>query len=244
MIPGGRAAVLVHLALAAATLAAFAVVRPPAPARLAGRRGAIAAAGRWAYWASRPLVAGADRAGLSADAITLLGLALSVVAGVAAGLGAWGWSAILLVWGGLCDMLDGEIARLRGRATRAGAFLDSNLDRLAEAALFFGLAAGFPDRRGVMAATAALVASILVSYARARGEGLGVDCPPFGWERPHRLVLILSALLVAPFLAEPRALRLLEGICGAIAIGAGATAAGRIVVIRRILLRREAERAG
>jgi CDP-diacylglycerol--glycerol-3-phosphate 3-phosphatidyltransferase len=244
MIPGGRAAVLVHLALAAATLAAFAVVRPPAPARLAGRSGAIAAAGRWAYWASRPLVGGADRAGLSADAVTLLGLLLSVAAGVAAGLGAWGWSAVLLVWGGLCDMLDGELARRHGRATRAGAFLDSNLDRLAEAALFFGLAAGFPDRRGVMAAMAALVASILVSYARARGEGLGVDCPPFGWERPHRLVLVLAALLVAPFLAEPRALLVLEGICGAIAIGAGATAAGRIVVIRRILLRREAERAG
>ncbi|HSN14632.1 MAG TPA: CDP-alcohol phosphatidyltransferase family protein [Anaeromyxobacteraceae bacterium] len=244
MIPGGRAAVLVHLALAAATLAAFAVVRPPAPARLAGRSGAIAAAGRWAYWASRPLVAGADRAGLSADAVTLLGLLLSVAAGAAAGFGAWGWSAVLLVWGGLCDMLDGEIARRRGRVTRAGAFLDSNLDRLAEVALFFGLAAGFPDRRGVMAAMAALVASILVSYARARGEGLGVDCPPFGLERPHRLVLVLAALLVAPFVASPRALLLLEGICGAVAIGAGSTAAGRIVVIRRILLRREAERAG
>ena len=244
MIPGDRAAVLVHLALAAATLAAFAAVRPPPPARLAGRTGAIAAAGRWAYWASRPLVVAADRAGLSADAITLLGLALSLLAGVAAGLGAFGWSAILILWGGLCDMLDGEIARLRGRATRAGAFLDSNLDRLAEAGLFFGLAAGLPDRRGVMAAMAALVASLLVSYARARGEGLGVDCPPFGWERPHRLALVLVTLLAAPFLPVPRALVLLTGVCASIAVGAGLTAAGRIVVSRRILLRREVERAG
>lgn len=244
MIPGGRAAVLVHAALAVGTLAAFAVVRPPPPARLAGRTGAIAAAGRWAYWASRPLVVAAGKVGLSADAITLLGLALSIVAGLAAGLGAWGWSAVLLVWGGLCDMLDGEIARLRGRVTKAGAFLDSNLDRLAEVALFFGLAAGFPDRRGGVLAMAALVASILVSYARARGEGLGVDCPPFGLERPHRLVLVLAALLVAPFLPAVRAVIVLELVCGAVAAGAGLTAMGRIVVIRGLLLRGESKRPG
>lgn len=243
MIAGDRAAVLAHAALAVATLAAFAVVRPSPPARLAGRTGAIAAVGRWAYWAARPLVVGADRLGLSADAVTLLGLALSIAAGVAAGRGAWGWTAVLLLWGGLCDMLDGELARRRGRVTKAGAFLDSNLDRLAEVALFFGLAAGFPDRRGLFAAMAALVASILVSYARARGEGLGVDCPAFGLERPHRLVLALAALLIAPFLPAARALPMLEAVCGAVAAGAGLTALGRIVVIRRILLRGEAERA-
>jgi CDP-diacylglycerol--glycerol-3-phosphate 3-phosphatidyltransferase len=244
MSPGDRAAVLAHAALAAASLVAFAVVRPPAPARLAGRRGPLAAAGRWAYWASRPAVVAADRAGLSPDAITLLGLALSIVAGIAAARGAWGVAAALLLWGGLCDMVDGELARLRGRGSPAGAFLDSNLDRLAEAALFFGLAAGFPDRRGLFAATAALVASLLVSYARARGEGLGVDCPAFGWERPHRLVLLLAALLVAPFLAADRAILLLEGVCGAVAVGAGLTALGRILVIRRILRARGEGRAG
>lgn len=238
MTVADRAAVLAHAALALASLLAFAMVRPPAPARLAGRSGPLAAAGRWAYWTSRPLVAAADRAGLSADGVTLLGLALTIGAGVAAARGAWGWAAILLLWGGLCDMIDGELARRRGLVSAAGAFLDSNLDRLAEAALLFGLAAGFPDRRGVFAATAALVASLLVSYARARGEGLGVECPPFGWERPHRLVLLVVALLVAPFLPQDRAVWMLEGVCGAIAVGAGLTAIGRIFVIRRILQRR------
>lgn len=235
MIQGDRAAVLFHAALAVATLAAFAVVRPPPPARLSGRTGLIAAAGRWAYWACRPLVVAVCEVGLSADGLTLVGLVLSGLAGVAAGLGAWGWAAVLLLWGGLCDMLDGEVARLRGQATKAGAFLDSNLDRLAEVALFFGLAAGFPDRRGLFAAMAALAASLLVSYARARGEGLGVDCPAFGWERPHRLVLVLVALLVAPFVPAPRATLMLELVCGAIAVGAGLTALGRMFVIRRIL---------
>lgn len=232
---GDGAVVLAHGALAAASLVAFAVARPPAPARLSGRRGALAAAGRWAYWAAGPFVTAAERAGLSADALTLLGLVLSIAAGVAAARGAFGLAGVLLLWGGLCDMLDGEVARRRGASTKAGAFLDSNLDRLAEAALFFGLAAGFPDRRGLFAAMAALVASLLVSYARARGEGLGAECPPFGWERPQRLVLLIVALLAAPFLPPARAVLGLEGVCGAVAVGAGLTAVGRIVVIRRIL---------
>jgi CDP-diacylglycerol--glycerol-3-phosphate 3-phosphatidyltransferase len=236
MIAADRAVVLAHGALAGVSLVAFAIARPPPPARLSGRKGAIAAAGRWAYWAARPLTAAADAAGLSADAVTLLGLALSVAAGVAAARGAWGLAGALLLWGGLCDMLDGELARRRGAVTRAGAFLDSNLDRLAEAALFFGLAAGFPDRRGVFAAMAALVASLLVSYARARGEGLGVDCPTFGWERPQRLVLLIAALLAAPFVPAGRAVLELELVCGAVAVGAGITAIGRIVVLRRLLL--------
>jgi CDP-diacylglycerol--glycerol-3-phosphate 3-phosphatidyltransferase len=230
-----RAAILAHAALAVAALVAFAVVRPPAPARLAGRPGLLAAAGRWGHWAMRPLVAGAERAGLGADAVTLLGLALSVLAGLAAGRRAWGPSAILLLWGGLCDVLDGELARRRGAATPAGAFLDSTLDRLGEVALFFGLAAGFPDRAGSFAATAALVASLLVSYARARGEGLGVACPSFGWERPHRVGLLVVALGVAPFLPAARAVLLLELVCGALAVGAGLTALGRILVVRRML---------
>jgi CDP-diacylglycerol--glycerol-3-phosphate 3-phosphatidyltransferase len=217
------------------------VVRPPAPARLAGRSGLLAAVGRWGYWATRPLVAGAERAGLGADAVSLLGLALSILAGLAAARGAWGLSAILLLWGGLCDLLDGELARSRGAATPAGAFLDSNVDRLGEVALFFGLAAGFPDRAGAFAALAALVASLLVSYARARGEGLGVDCPSFGWERPHRVALLVVALGVARFLPAPRAVLPLELVCGALAVGAGLTALGRILVIRR-MLRREGSR--
>jgi CDP-diacylglycerol--glycerol-3-phosphate 3-phosphatidyltransferase len=192
-----------------------------------------------AYRAIRPLVAAAGAAGLSPDQLTVLGLLLSVGAAFAASRGAWGLAGLLLLAGGLCDMLDGELARSTGRASPAGAFLDSNLDRLGEAALLFGVAAGLPDRRGVFAALAALVASLLVSYARARGEGLGVDCPPFGWERPHRLIVLLVALLAAPVLPPGRALQVLTLAAAAVAVGAGVTAAGRIVVIQRILRARE-----
>jgi CDP-diacylglycerol--glycerol-3-phosphate 3-phosphatidyltransferase len=134
-------------------------------------------------------------------------------------------------------MLDGELARATGTQSPAGAFLDSNLDRISEIALFAGLGAGFPDRAGVFWAGAALAASLMVSYARARGEGLGVACPAFGLERPHRLVLVMGALLVAPFLRDASATLALEGVCALVAVGAGATALGRLVVLHQLLRR-------
>ena len=243
MTEAARLAILLHAGAAAASLVLFAVVRPPAPARLAGRSGALAVVGRWAYWATRPLVEGAAAVGLSANAITLLGVAITVAGGYAASLGEWGWAGLLLVWGSVCDMLDGEVARATGTQGPAGAFLDSNLDRLSEIALFAGLAGSFQDRAGPAWAWAALAASLMVSYARARGEGLGVSCPPFGMERPHRLVAVMAGLLAAPFLAPASAVVALEGVCAVVAVGAGATAIGRIAVIHHMLRRAQPDPA-
>jgi CDP-diacylglycerol--glycerol-3-phosphate 3-phosphatidyltransferase len=153
--------------------------------------------------------------------------------------GEWGWAGFLLVFGSWCDLLDGEIARTTQTQGKAGAFLDSNLDRLSEIALFAGLAASLPDRAGAFWAIAALAASLMVSYARARGEGLGVECPNFGMERPHRVVLLMFALLLAPFLRSGAVL--VEGACAFVAVGAGATALGRMVVIHHRLRRAEAQ---
>ncbi len=239
-----RFAILLHAVAAAASIAAFAVVRPPSPARLQGRRGLLALGGRWAYWVSRPLVDGAAAVGLPADALSWIGVVFTLAAAIAAGAGLFGWAGLLLMWNGLCDLLDGELARATGTASPAGAFLDSNLDRVSEIALFAGLAVFFPDRAGVFWAGAALIASLMVSYARARGEGLGVTCPPFGLERPHRLLIMLGPLLAAPFLSFRAANGLLEGACGVIALGAGATAAGRMVVVHQLLRRGRAASAG
>lgn len=238
---GARLAVLLHAVAVVASVAVFLSARPPPPARLAGRTGLLAIAGRWAYWATRPLVDGAAALRLSANALTGLGVAVTVLAAVAAGMGEWGWAGLLLVWGSLCDMLDGELARATGTQGPPGAFLDSSLDRVSEIALLGGLAAGFPDRPGVFWAGAALAASLMVSYARARGEGFGVACPAFGLERPHRLVLVIVALLLAPFLVDRTALLALEGVCALLTVGAGATALGRMIVIHQILRRAHAE---
>jgi CDP-diacylglycerol--glycerol-3-phosphate 3-phosphatidyltransferase len=82
-----------------------------------------------------------------------------------------------------------------------------------------------------------MAASLMVSYARARGEGLGVECPAFGLERPHRIVVMLAALLPAPFLPWREAHLAVLGGTALVAAGAGATAARRIAVIHRLLRR-------
>ena len=242
-MPGpARLLLLGHLAAVAASLVVFAAVRPPAPARLAGRRGWLAWSGRWAYWLLRPLLSAARALGLSADGVTWLGVLVTALAAWLASRGAFGLAGLALLWGSACDMLDGELARATGTSTPAGAFLDSNLDRISEMVLFAGVALGLGTRGGAAWAVGALLASLMVSYARARGEGLNVACPAFGLERPHRVVLMLAALLPAPLLAPEVAVALVEGGCALTALGAGATAAGRIAVIHRLLRQGAADR--
>ena len=87
-----------------------------------------------------PVVRGMLAIGLQADHLTVLGFALSLGAGVAFAIGKFRIAASIALAAGLCDILDGQLARLGGRVTRFGAFLDSTLDRVAEAALFVGIA--------------------------------------------------------------------------------------------------------
>ena len=239
MSGSNRIAAFVLLACAVTTWGLYGIVRPTPPERMKVYSGPIGFLGRWAYWVSRPLLRAAVLLRLSANAITGIGAALALGAGVLAALGEWGWAGFLLVFGSWCDLIDGEIARSTRTQGKAGAFLDSNLDRLSEIALFAGLAASFPDRTGPFWAVAALASSLMVSYARARGEGLGVECPNFGMERPHRVVLLMFALLLAPFLPGTGGLLLVEGACAFVAVGAGATALGRMVVIHHRLRRTE-----
>lgn len=236
-------ALLLHFAVGLSTAVAYLIARPPRPARLANYRGIIAVLGGWAYWVTRPMLRFAMAIGMTANGMTAFGLVVNVAAGIAAGFGFWGWAAVALVWGSIGDLLDGELARSTNTQTQAGAFLDSNLDRVSEIALFAGFAIGFADRTGVFWAIAALATSLMVSYARARGEGLGVSCPNFGLERPHRVVLLMATLLTAAFLRPDRAELLLVGVCVLISAGAGATALGRMVVIHQLLRRSEAAQA-
>ncbi len=236
----GQIAVLAHFALAVATALVYAMVRPPRPARLDGYRGLIGVLGGWAYWVTAPVLRAARLLRITPAVLSSLGLALNVAGGVLAAEGAFGWAWVALLWGSAADLLDGELARATGTTSRAGAFLDSSLDRVSEIALLAGL--GFvlhPQRVGVVCATSALAASFMVSYARARGEGLGVSCPTFGFERPHRMVVFIFAMLAATFLSQHAAAVLLTYTCGLVALGAGLTALGRMVIIHQLLRRGE-----
>ncbi len=242
MSESSRVAAFLLLATAVTTWGLYGLVRPTPPERMKVYSGAIGFLGRWAYWVSRPLLRVAVTLRLSANAITGIGAAIALAAGALAAVGEWGWAGFLLVFGSWCDLIDGEIARTTQTQGKAGAFLDSNLDRLSEIALFAGLAASFPDKTGSFWAVGALASSLMVSYARARGEGLGVECPNFGMERPHRVVLLMFAMLFAPFLPPRVAVLVLEGACALVSVGATATALGRMVVIHQRLRRIEAER--
>src|SRR6185436_16127990 len=94
---------------------------------------------RIAHQALDPLVRGLLALGLKADHLTALGFMLSLVAGLEFALGQFQLAAAVATVSGICDILDGQVARIGGRTTRFGAFLDSTLDRVAEAALFVGI---------------------------------------------------------------------------------------------------------
>jgi CDP-diacylglycerol--glycerol-3-phosphate 3-phosphatidyltransferase len=239
MSPSNRIAAFLLLAAFAVTMTGYLIVRPVPPERAKGYTGIIGLLGRWAYWVTGPLLRAAVALRLSANAITGFGAAIALAAGVLAALDQWGWAGFLLVFGSWCDLIDGEIARTTRTQGKAGAFLDSNLDRLSEIALFAGLAMSFPDRAGSFWAVGALASSLMVSYARARGEGLGVECPGFGMERPHRVVLLMFAMLFSPFLPVRAGVLVVEGACAIVTVGATATALRRMVVIHHRLRTQE-----
>lgn len=196
-----------------------------------------------------PLVRGMVAIGLKPDHFTIAGLVFSGVAAMAFYDGQNRLASTLLVVGGLCDILDGQVARVGGQVTRFGAFLDSTLDRLAESFVLLGLAAFYasnlyglfqkasaivaqlaagqmdgitamailqkqaldPRAWVVLTVTAvlALIGSFMVSYTRARAEGLGLDCKVGWFERPERLVLLILAGFIGAFWAMSLALILL-----------------------------------
>jgi len=150
-----------------------------------------------------PLADGLAAIGVSPNHLTVAGLVLSAGAGAAVAAGRLTLGAVLLILGGVCDMLDGSVARRHGHATRFGAFLDSTVDRAAELLFFAGLAVYFhrvePSTLYLVLTGLALGGSFLISYARARAEGLGLECQVGLLERPERLVLLIVALFVGPW---------------------------------------------
>lgn len=150
--------------------------------------------------------------GITPNALTVAGLLIALLAGAALALGNSLAALIALLFSGLCDLLDGDVARLRpDRDRRFGAFLDSTADRISEIAIFAGLLLyqvhlGAPSRLWTLAWVLALTGSLLVSYTRARAEGLGVACRIGLADRSVRLVLVLAMLIAGlsrsgPFLA-------------------------------------------
>ena len=175
------------------------------------------------------------RAGVSPDAVTATGTLVVVVTGL------WAFptghllvGALVIGLSALTDSLDGVMARQAGRSGPWGAFLDSTLDRFADAAVFGGLVlwyfGGGDDRLTAMLALACLILGSVVPYARARAEGLGMTASVGIAERADRLVAVLVAT-AAVGVGLPR--MVLTVVLGLLAVASAITVGQRMAAVRR-----------
>jgi len=142
---------------------------------------------------------------INPNLLTVIGVAINVGSGLLFGYGQFFWAGIVLIVANLFDMLDGQVARLSGRVTRFGGFLDSSLDRLSDMVVFVGLMVFYArdtqyhSTLNVFLAGAGLMGSVMVSYASARAESLIPKCDVGFLRRPERVVLfIIGALSTHP----------------------------------------------
>ena len=151
------------------------------------------------------------RLGVSANQVTVVGILLAGVTGVAIGLGHLWISVVLLTFGGLMDTLDGVVAKAAGTASKKGAFFDSVAARVADTLIFGGVAwylASGSEPRLALLPFAILGVSAVISYERAKAESLGYDAKGGLMERAERLILLGIALLLHVILVPLLALLL------------------------------------
>ncbi len=202
-----------------------------ARARLAGTIWARSESAALAYRGFYAIGVACGRVGLSANALTYASLVFAAVSCLAAAKGYFLASAAMLLIGGVCDALDGVVARSTGNVTRYGALLDSTVDRVSDTLPLLGVLvfhAHFPLL--ALLPGIALVGSIVIPYVRARAEVLGATLPSLFMRRPERVVLLIVCLGLGGLHAtagEP-ALLLLAGT----ALLAVLNAVGGVAVLR------------
>ncbi len=153
------------------------------------------------YWIINPLVKAMIKMGLTPNAVTIIGLVLNVwvaiifIEGAEKGhrgeLSYIGWAGALVLFAGVFDMLDGQVARLGKMSSSFGALFDSVLDRYSELILFLGICYYLIAHHyfySSLFAFIALIGSMMVSYTRARAEGLGIACKDGLMQRPERVI--------------------------------------------------------
>lgn len=176
---------------------------------------------------SEPIARIIAKAGISPNALTISGFVLNAITAWVLATGhlfAGGFMVLFSAW---FDMLDGTLAKLIGKPTRFGALLDSTVDRFSEAALFLGLLIFYVDRddtQEIALVYLAIIGSIMVSYLRARSEGLGMKGEIGILARPERIVLLTLGL----FLTEV-SMTSLTVVLWILAVGTNLTALHRLL---------------
>lgn len=148
-----------------------------------------------------PLVRLFTKWGVNPNSLTLAGAIITFFATIAFFLKSPRLGGVLVLLGGLCDAIDGSLARNSGKATRFGALLDSSVDRYAEFAMLFGIGGYFlmtQDYLNSAGTFLALCGSFMVSYTRARAESLGLSAKVGVMQRPERIVFLGAGALIHP----------------------------------------------
>jgi CDP-diacylglycerol--glycerol-3-phosphate 3-phosphatidyltransferase len=151
---------------------------------------------------TKPVISLLAKTPLTPNIITIIGFVIILGAGALVIFKYFLAAGIVVLAAGLFDMLDGALARATGKTTRFGAVLDSTLDRVSEAVLLVTLLAVFAQDGLVTESVlsgVALVGSLLVSYIRARMEGLGVECKEGFFTRPERVIVLSLGLMLSQF---------------------------------------------
>ena len=160
------------------------------------------------YTVINPLVKGMIKIGFTPNLVTVTGLILNIgvaiifIKGAEQGnrgdLSYVGWAGALILFAGLFDMLDGQVARLGNMSSTFGALFDSVLDRYSELVMFLGICYYLVAHHyffSSLAAFIALIGSMMISYTRARSEGLGIQNKGGLMQRPERVILIAVSAL-------------------------------------------------
>ena len=188
--------------------------------------------------ATAPIAGVLHRFHIRPNTITTIGALLVVISAVAFAYGWIRWGGVLLLASGIVDTFDGQVARRGQLVSKFGAFYDSTLDRVGDGATFIGIAVYLlraPDVNwrieSVTLCMIAVLSSLLVSYARARAEGLGLECKVGLVQRTERLLAIsVPTILIG---AGPRAI-VLEVIVAALAFFSTVTVVQRFLYVYRV----------
>jgi archaetidylinositol phosphate synthase len=172
-----------------------------------------------------------SKTGVTPNTLTVTGFLVSVAAGVLIATEYFLAGGLVVLFAGVFDLVDGPVARVTGKTTKFGGFLDSTLDRLSEAAVLAGILAYYAYHEGTwesLLAYATLVGSIMVSYLRARAEGLGVKCEVGIFTRAERVIVMSIGLIVGQWV--DLAIPIMLGIITALAF---ATVMQRLIHVQR-----------
>ncbi len=152
----------------------------------------------WWFWTTEPLVRLFVKLRMGPNTLTMMGFLISCVAAYFFARGWFGYAGWTMIFGACFDMFDGRVARLTGKESRSGAFYDAVMDRFSEGVCLLGLAFFFRESFMLPVVIAALIGSMLVSYTRAMGMGVGVDCKVGMMQRPERIVYLGVAAAMDP----------------------------------------------